>query len=193
MSSSYHPQSDGQSEVTNRCLEHSIGMTPFLALYGRNPPMIPRYELGHSLVHEVDLNLATRDEILHDLKIHLSKAANQMKQAADIKRRDVQFSSVSKRAFQKLASRFYGPFRVEEKIGNLAYKLQLPPDSRVHPVFHVSLLKQHVGESVPVSTAFPQLNDDGYAVFEPKEESLVRWKHFSPEDATWESSADLKA
>lgn len=66
-------------------------MTPFLALYGRNPPMVPRYELGSSLVHEVDNALATRDEILRDLKIHLSRSVHQMKQLADKKRRDVEF------------------------------------------------------------------------------------------------------
>ncbi|KAG8642651.1 hypothetical protein MANES_12G106122v8 [Manihot esculenta] len=170
MSSSYHPQTDGQSEVTNR------------SLYGRNPPMVPRYELGSSLVHEVDNALATRDEIL---RIHLSRSVHQMKQLADKKCRDVEFhpgdfvylklqpyrqQSVSKRAFQKLASRFYGPFLVEEKIGNLAYRLQLPSGSKIHPVFHVSLLKKHIGDAVPTSSDFPQLTDDGYFVFEPAEE-----------------------
>lgn len=198
-------------------------MTPFLALYGRNPPMIPRYELGSSLVHEVDQILKTRDEILKDLKLHLSRSIERMKQVADKKRRDVEFypgdlvylklqpyrqHSVYKRAFQKLASRFYGPFMVEEKIGSLAYRLQLPPGSKVHPVFHVSLLKKHVGETVPVSSEIPHLTDDGYLVFEPAEildtrwvrlgnrfteESLVRWKQLPPEDATWEVSSDLSA
>lgn len=66
-------------------------MTPFLALYGRDPPTIPRYEPGSSLVNEVDRNLATRDAILRDLKIHLSRSVHQMKQVADKKRRDVEF------------------------------------------------------------------------------------------------------
>lgn len=106
---------------------------------------------------------------------------------------------MSKRAFQKLASRFYGPFLVKEKIGNLAYRLQLPSGSKIHPVFHVSLLKKHIGDVVPTSSDFPQLTDDGYFVFEPaevldtrwvrlgnrlSEESLVRWKHLPQEDAT---------
>ncbi|KAG8645986.1 hypothetical protein MANES_10G110180v8 [Manihot esculenta] len=145
-----------------------------------------------------------------------------MKQSADKKCIDVSFSpgdlvylklqpyrqqSVSKRAFQKLANRFYGPFPVIEKIGNLAYKLQLPATLKIHPVFHVFLLKQHVGAAVPISNDLPQLTDDGYAVLEPKkildarwtktgncflEEVLVRWKNLPLEDATWEHSAELQ-
>ena len=95
MSSSYHPQTDGQSEVINRCLEQylrcfahqqprkwnsllpwaefwynttyhaSTWMTPFQALYGRLPPTIPRYEVGMSPIHEVDQQLSSRDEILY--------------------------------------------------------------------------------------------------------------------------------
>ncbi|KAJ9159776.1 hypothetical protein P3X46_025251 [Hevea brasiliensis] len=97
---------------------------------------------------------------------------------------------------------------VEEKIGSLAYRLQLPSESKVHPVFHVSLLKKHVGDTVPVSSEIPPLTDDGYFVLEPAEildtrwvrlgnrfteESLVRWKQLPPEDATWEVSSDLSA
>ncbi|KAG8639326.1 hypothetical protein MANES_14G117021v8 [Manihot esculenta] len=213
MSSSYHPEIDGQSEVTNRCLEQylrcfasqqlrrwsiflpwaeywyntsfhiSIGVTPYRAFYGRPPPSVPRYEVGHSLFHEVDQMLASRDEILQELKIHLSRAANYMKQVADSKRRDVEFQvgdlvylklkpyrqqSVFRRASHKLSSRFYGPYLVEEKIGKLAYKLQLPTGSRIHPVFYVSLLKKHVGPDVPVSADFPYFSADGDVVLEPK-------------------------
>ncbi|KAF2308257.1 hypothetical protein GH714_039451 [Hevea brasiliensis] len=141
----------------------------------RHPPGVPRYEGGHSPIHEVDQTLQTRDEILRELKSHLSRAANQMKQYVDLKRRDVEFQvgdhvylklqpyrqqSVSKRASQKLASRYFGPYRVLERVGKLAYKLELPAGSKVHPVFHVSLLKQHIGDTFPVSDVLPLLSDD---------------------------------
>ena len=41
----------------------------------------------------------------------------------------------------KLQKRFVGPFRVIETIGEQAYRLALPDDWKIHPVFHVSLLR----------------------------------------------------
>ncbi|KAL5560775.1 hypothetical protein UlMin_036986 [Ulmus minor] len=157
-------------------------MSPFQALYGRPPPMIPHYQLGSSPVHEVDQNLASRNDLLTQLKLNLHQASNRMKQIADSRRRDIEFNegdlvflklhpyrqqTVFKRASQKLAHRFYGPFPIEKRIGKVAYQLQLPAGSRVHPVFHVSLLKKKI-------------------------ESLVKWKHLSDEDATWENAAELR-
>ena len=42
---------------------------------------------------------------------------------------------------EKLKKRFVGPFRIEQRIGQQAYKLSLPENWKVHTVFHVSLLK----------------------------------------------------
>jgi len=252
ISSAYHPQTDDQSEVVNRCVEQylqcfvsqqphkwnsflswakfwysttyysSIGMTPFQALYGRPPPSISNYQVGASSVNEVDQTMVSRNTILQQLKINLHAAVNRMKQMADSKRRDVDFQvgdlvflkihpycqqTVSRRPYQKLASRFYGPYKIEEKVGKVAYKLQLLAGARLHLVFHVSLLKRQVGESNTSSSELPPINDDDEIVLEPEaildtrwvrkgssfiEESLVQWKKLPKEDATWESTQELR-
>ena len=121
MSSAYHPQSDGQTEVINQCLAQylwsfvhqwprkwheylpwaeywynttyliSTGMTPFKARYGRDPPMVLQYHVGTSPVNEVDKVLLTINELLAQLNRNLAVATNSMKQTADKRRRDVQF------------------------------------------------------------------------------------------------------
>ena len=144
-----------------------------------------------------------------------------MKQHVDSKRRDIEYNvgdmvflklhpyrqqSVFKRAYQKLASRFYGPYQIEEKIGKVAYKLKLPEGSRIHPVFHVSLLKKKLGDTIAPSLELPPTADDGDVIMEPEaildtrwvkkgskfiEESLVKWKRLPLEEATWENSQDV--
>lgn len=52
----------------------------------------------------------------------------------------------------KLRSKYYKPFRVQKRIGPVAYHLHLPEGTAIHPVFHVSQLKKHLG-----SHAIPML------------------------------------
>lgn len=139
----------------NTTFHRAIGITPFPALYGRSLPVITRYLLGSTIIQEVDKALCNRDELLRRLKQNLEKARNRMKQQADAHRHDDSFEvsdwvflklqpfrqqSVFKRANQKLANKYFGPYRVIDKIGVVAYKLELPKHSKVHSVFHISCL-----------------------------------------------------
>ncbi|KAL9408367.1 hypothetical protein AB3S75_046848 [Citrus x aurantiifolia] len=121
MSSSYHPQSDGQTEVVNRTLEQylrcftgdqprkwtewipwaefsyntsihsSTKMTPFETVYGFPPPSPLAYVPGTSRVQAVDEYLRDRDAILRELRHNLSVARDRMKSQADQNRREVSF------------------------------------------------------------------------------------------------------
>ena len=69
----------------------------------------------------------------------------------------------------KLSPKYYGPYKVLQKIGSMAYKLELPASSRVHPVFHVPYLKKVIGDKLPVQTILPELDAEGKIIFEPEE------------------------
>ena len=114
---------------------------------------------------------------------------------------------VFKRAHQKLACKFFRPYRVLEKIGTVTYKLQLLAGARVHLVFHVSLLKKAMGDLSENSSNIPPIDDEGVLMLEPAEilvtrwlkrggkfieQSLVRWNKLPSEEATWEDSTVIQ-
>ena len=64
---------------------------------------------------------------------------------AHVKLQSYRQHSVALKLNQQLEAKFFGPFQVVPKIGYVAYKLNPPKSSKIHPVFHISLLKRHVG------------------------------------------------
>ncbi|KAG6421198.1 hypothetical protein SASPL_117748 [Salvia splendens] len=100
---------------------------------------------------------------------------------------------------RKLAPRFFGPFRVGARIGKTAYRLELPAGSRIHPVFHVSLLKRAIGSEVPDHNLPDSLWEADPPVLpdqvldrrsvsrdgEPHDQVLVQWLGQEVDDATW--------
>lgn len=54
-------------------------MSPIEALYARPPPPFPAYEAGYAIAEELDEQLLSRDEVIHELKAHLATAINKIK------------------------------------------------------------------------------------------------------------------
>ncbi|GJT50116.1 putative mitochondrial protein [Tanacetum coccineum] len=117
LSTAYHPQTDGQTEVVNKYME-----TYLRCMTGEAPKewvkWIPLVEYCGSC----DKTLQAREQVVQLLKFNLKKSQDRMKSQADK--------------------------RVLEKVGKVTYKLKLPDNAKVHPVFHVSQLKPCYSDSV---------------------------------------------
>ena len=74
----------------------------------------------------------------------------------------------------KLSPKYYGTYKVLQKIGSMACKLELPASSRVHPIFHVSYLKKVIGDKLPVQMILPELDEEGKIILKLEEITEIR-------------------
>lgn len=137
-------------------------MTLLKTLYGLASPFHIPYFLKDFRVESADVLLRDRDEGIQVLKFYLGRAQNRMKHIDDRNRSERQFE-VGDRVFMKLQpyrkhtlkshrnqnfqSKNFSPFQVLEKIGLMAYRLNLPSSAAIHPVIHVSQLKLTHGKN----------------------------------------------
>ena len=115
--------------------------------------------------------------------------------------------SLKPTALGKLSPKFYGPFQVLHKVGEVAYKLDLPASSLIHLVFHVSCLKAKLGQQVTPISKLPSVSLEGILTLEPKAimkrrsvqlrsrtitQVLIQWQGCTSEDASWEDLYQLQ-
>lgn len=252
MSSSYHPQTDGQTERVNKCLEtflrcfvhacpsqwsrwlalaeywyntsfHSaLGTTPFEVLYGHKPLYFGLSASAACQSDDLVEWLHEREKMQALIRDHLLRAQTRMKQQADQHRSERSFAvgdwvylklqpfvqqSVVTRANRKLSFRFYGPFQVLDKVGAVAYRLDLPTSSLIHPIVHVSQLKKALAPTEQVHSPLPVLDPTNVTHVCPAqildhrfirkgskmvEQVQIRWTGDAPAATTWENPRELR-
>ena len=204
----------------NTSVHSTTGKSPFKLLYGHEPRYFGIAPADVCPVDNLDKWLQERQGINDLLRQHLNIAKQKMKAQADSRRTERHFaegdsvflklqpyiqSSVALRANHKLSFRYFGHFRITARVGTVAYRLQLPEEAKVHPVFHVSQLKQALPPHCQVSSVLPS-DANNWAVplrilqhrWRRKGNNQVRqvltqWSGYLSPEPLWEDLEDLRA
>ncbi|XP_070017448.1 uncharacterized protein [Nicotiana sylvestris] len=197
-------------------------MAPFEALYSRCRSPIRWFDIGEAELIGPDLVYQAMEKF-KIIKERLKTAQSHHKSYSDVCRRDLEFKEdywvflmvfpmkgimrLGKKG--KLSLRYVGPYRIIQRIAQVAYKLELPLEMLlVHPVFHVSMMKKVIGDSsliMPVETieANEELSYEEILVaildrqvrkLKNKEIACVKvlWRNQQVEEATWEAEEEMK-
>lgn len=241
MSTAFHPQTVGQSEVVNRTIAmylrcmmrdrprqwvqwlpwaeyiyntsyHSaLRETPFKLVYGRDPPSLTSYDVADIRVAVVAQTLEERAEFIHDIRCCLEQAQAVAKRNYDRGHRELLYAvgdwvwlrlhhrpaaTVTGPQRGKLQPRYFGPYKIIEVINQVACCLELPPGLRLHPVFHVCLLKKFVSDPPATPPSLPPIHHRAMVPIPERAlkawlcrgvcQILVRWQGLPASSTSWE-------
>ncbi|KAM2004949.1 hypothetical protein ACFX15_000188 [Malus domestica] len=220
---SWHDRLDLMEFAYNNSFHSSIGMSPFEALYGKacRTPLCWS-EVGERILEGPEIVDETTQNI-QVIKFNLKVSQDRQKSLADRHTTDRMYN-VGDYVFLKLSPwrgvvrfgkkgklspRYIGPYEITERIGEVAYRLELPLElSKVHNVFHVSMLRHYVSDPSHVIPPQPlEINPDLTYDEEPvtildwkdktlrnKTVSLVKvlWRNHTAEEATWETEERMR-
>ncbi|KAL0173634.1 hypothetical protein M9458_029602, partial [Cirrhinus mrigala] len=226
-SEGYHPQANGQTErkiqelgrylraycqedqhswsrflpwaeyAQNSLRQDSTGLTPFQCVLGYQPPLFPWTE-EPSNVPAVDYWFRESERV----DKHFADARQRIAplyQPGDsvwLSTRDLRL----RLPCRKLSPRYIGPFKILRQINDVTFQLQLPPRYRIHPTFHVSLLKPYFPSATETPGAEagappPEILDQPsiYTVNQILDsrrrrgrlEYLIDWEGYGPEERSW--------
>ncbi|KAK6153300.1 hypothetical protein DH2020_012939 [Rehmannia glutinosa] len=174
----------------NNSYQATIGMAPYEALYGRKCRSPLHWEIDDQWTPKADLVQEAMEKVKL-IKERIRTAQSRQKSYADKRRKDLEFE-------------------VGERIGKLAYRLELPaPYTGMHDVFHVLRLKKYqpdpehiitrdtppLMENLSYTERPIQIIDQELRQLRKREIPMVKvvWQnHDRDEDATWEIEEDMR-
>ena len=202
----------------NNISHSSTKFSPFFANYGQHPKTLPIIEnpgnsispyAGKYIKNIEKIHKALVTNISHTNELYAKHYNNKRKEPPEftvkskvwIDTRNIRTTRPSK----KLDYKKIGPFEIIEKISSHAYKLKLPKDVKIHPVFHVSRLEPYIRTQIPNRTQPPPMPIiiDGEIEYEVNRildsrinkkrlEYLVDWKGYDASHRSWEPQSNLK-
>jgi transposase InsO family protein len=159
--------------VYNSSFHTTLKETPLKLVYGWDPPTFRSYDIGEIRVAAVAQSMAERDEFIEDVRLRLEQAQQYAKLQYDKSHRELvlqvedwvwvklchrPIASVAHQPRGKPAPCFFRPYKIVDKINEVAYKLDLPSSARIHNVFHAGLLKKFIGLPPDEPPALPPMN-----------------------------------